>query len=45
MAGANGSSRFPVASRTEFMPGDGVDHSRYFEQPLTQKALLDWLPG
>ena len=45
MTGENGSSRFPVTGVTRFMPGDGVEHSQYFGQALTQQALLDGLPG
>lgn len=47
MAGANGSSRFPVgvAERESFGEGDAVEHSQYFEQGRTGQALLKWLEG
>jgi hypothetical protein len=45
MAAANGSSRFPVTDLREFHQKDGIEHSHYFPEKLTARALLDWLPG
>jgi pimeloyl-ACP methyl ester carboxylesterase len=45
MCGDALATRFPIAkaSRRAFAPAKGVEHSDYFPQPDTSKALLAWL--
>jgi hypothetical protein len=43
MIGANGNRAFPVTVHRDFEPDEGIEHSSYFGQPKTSRALLEWL--
>ncbi len=43
MDGPNGYGAFPIKVHRDFQPDEGVEHSDYFGQPMTSKALLGWL--
>jgi hypothetical protein len=43
MTGKNGSNRFPVTEIRTMPAKDAVEHARYFSQPATSAALLEWL--
>jgi hypothetical protein len=45
MTGVDLAGPFPVTVTSAFKPADAIEHSDYFGQPQTSKALLEWLKG